>query len=69
MDTSPFEDDTASYVVLVNHEAQRSLWPSSLPVPAGWTASFGPDTRRAAVAHVESTWTDLRPRGLAALDR
>ena len=34
--TNPFEDDDANYFVLINDEEQHSLWPASLPVPAGW---------------------------------
>ncbi|MCX5391996.1 MbtH family protein [Streptomyces sp. NBC_00094] len=69
MDTNPFEDENGTYVVLINDEGQHSLWPSRTAVPAGWTVTFGPDTRQAALAHTESTWTDLKPRSLAATYR
>ncbi|SCG34699.1 MbtH-like protein, partial [Micromonospora rifamycinica] len=35
MNTNPFEDDRASYLVLANSNGQHSLWPSGLTVPSG----------------------------------
>ncbi|GIH26477.1 protein mbtH [Acrocarpospora phusangensis] len=63
---NPFEDDGAIYRVLVNEERQYSLWPAAIPVPAGWTAVFGDDSRQACLDYVEATWTDLRPASLVA---
>lgn len=62
--TNPFEDPDATYLVLVNDEEQHSLWPSFAEVPAGWHTTFGPASRADCLAHVEATWTDLRPRSL-----
>ncbi len=62
--TNPFDDDEASYLVLVNAEGQHSLWPEFIEVPAGWERAFGPDLRRACLDYVEEHWTDLRPRSL-----
>jgi MbtH protein len=64
--TNPFEDEEASYLVLVNGENQHSLWPAALAVPDGWRTTHGPDTRPACLDHVERTWTDLRPASLVA---
>jgi MbtH protein len=66
MSTNPFEDPQGRFLVLVNDENQHSLWPSFAEVPSGWRAVFGDDTREACLAYVESNWTDLRPRSLAA---
>jgi MbtH protein len=30
--TNPFDDENATYVVLVNQEGQYSLWPASGPM-------------------------------------
>ena len=62
--TNPFEDPEGHYLVVVNDEDQHSLWPSFIPVPAGWRVTFGEDSRDACLAYVERTWTDLRPRSL-----
>ncbi|GAA2899386.1 MbtH family protein [Streptosporangium fragile] len=63
--TNPFDDSDASFLVLVNAEAQHSLWPSFAPVPDGWTSVFGPEGRAACLEYVRVHWTDLRPRSLA----
>ncbi|WP_020608202.1 MbtH family protein [Actinokineospora enzanensis] len=62
--SNPFDDRDGEFLVLVNAEAQHSLWPAFAAVPAGWAVVFGPGDREAAVAHVEANWTDLRPRSL-----
>ncbi|MGW3932008.1 MbtH family protein [Streptomyces microflavus] len=62
--TNPFEDENGTYLVLVNHEGQHSLWPSFAEVPAGWTVVHPEDTRQACLDYVEESWTDLRPKSL-----
>lgn len=62
---NPFDDDNGTFLVLVNDEAQYSLWPAFAEIPAGWTTVFGTDTRAACLAYVEEHWTDMRPRSLA----
>ncbi|WP_435975658.1 MbtH family protein [Streptomyces sp. Qhu_M48] len=64
--TNPFDDESAVFLVLVNDEGQHSLWPRFAGVPAGWTRTFGPDSRAACLRHIEETWTDMRPRSLVA---
>ncbi|MER7771806.1 MbtH family protein [Kitasatospora sp. NPDC096140] len=68
--TNPFEDDSATYLVLRNTEGQYSLWPSFAEVPAGWETVRGPADRQACLDHVAEHWTDMRPVSLiAAMDR
>ncbi|EOD63783.1 MbtH family protein [Amycolatopsis vancoresmycina] len=62
--TSPFDDENGRFLVLVNAEEERSLWPVFAAVPAGWTVAQGESSRAEALAHVEATWTDLRPKSL-----
>jgi uncharacterized protein YbdZ (MbtH family) len=62
--TNPFDDAEGTFLVLVNLEAQHSLWPSFVEVPAGWTAVHGPGERAACLDYVRSHWTDLRPLSL-----
>jgi len=66
MSTNPFEDDDATYVVLVNAENQHSLWPQTIAVPDGWTVAHPNDTRQNCLAYVEEHWTDIRPASLIA---
>lgn len=63
--TNPFEDENASYHVVVNDEGQHSLWPQAIDIPAGWLVAFGPAAREACLGYVEKNWTDMRPRSLA----
>jgi MbtH protein len=62
--TNPFENDQGSYLVLVNHEGQHSLWPADIDVPEGWASVLGPADRRACLEHIEAQWTDMRPKSL-----
>ncbi|MFD3519139.1 MbtH family protein [Streptomyces sp. NPDC058653] len=64
--TNPFDDESGIFLVLVNDEGQHSLWPRFADVPDGWNTTFGPDSRAACLAHIEATWTDLRPKSLIA---
>jgi MbtH protein len=62
--TSPFDDENGRFLVLVNAEEERSIWPVFAAVPPGWDVALGESSRAEAVAHVEATWTDLRPKSL-----
>ena len=64
MSTNPFDDETGSFLVLVNDEDQHSLWPTFVDVPAGWRKVFGEASRTECLEYVEEHWTDIRPRSL-----
>lgn len=64
MNTNPFDDDDPAFCVLVNDEEQHCLWPAFKDVPAGWRVVFGMDTRAHCLAHIEKSWTDMRPASL-----
>lgn len=63
--THPFDDDEATFWVLVNDENQHSLWPNFARVPAGWQSAHGPASKAACLEFVEDHWSDMRPRSLA----
>ena len=65
MSTNPFDDEDGEFYALINGEGQYSLWPTFAGVPAGWTAVYGPSPRQEALEHIETNWTDMRPRSLA----
>jgi MbtH protein len=67
--TNPFEDADARYLVLVNDEAQYSLWPATIAGPDGWTVVHGADSRSACLAYVEEHWTDMRPASLVRAEQ
>lgn len=58
---NPFDEPDGVFSVVVNDEQQHSLWPSKVPVPAGWHVVHGDDTRDACLDFIEKNWTDLRP--------
>jgi MbtH protein len=62
--TNPFEDDNATYLVLINEEGQYSLWPSYIDVPQGWTTAHAADTRQRCLDYINENWTDMRPKSL-----
>jgi uncharacterized protein YbdZ (MbtH family) len=64
MSTNPFDDETGTFLVVVNDEDQHSLWPTFADVPAGWGKVFGEASRAACLAYVEEHWTDIRPKSL-----
>lgn len=64
--TNPFDDDSGTFLALLNDEGQYSLWPAFLTVPDGWRAEHGPAARAQCLEHIETNWTDMRPRSLVA---
>ncbi|MEO3784919.1 MbtH family protein [Actinocorallia sp. B10E7] len=64
MATNPFENDEATYLVLINDEGQYSLWPQFAEVPAGWTVARPAGTRQECLDHINEHWTDMRPKSL-----
>jgi MbtH protein len=62
--TNPFDDTDGTFLVLVNLEAQHSLWPSFVEVPPGWRTVHGPEDRESCLEYVRTHWTDLRPLSL-----
>ncbi|WP_085316158.1 MbtH family protein [Derxia lacustris] len=65
MNSSCFDRDGETFVVLVNHEDQYSIWPDWKPVPGGWTVVAGiHGDKRAVLDHIDRLWTDPRPRSL-----
>jgi MbtH protein len=64
MSTNPFDDETGTFLVLVNDEDQHSLWPTSAEIPAGWRQVYGVAGRAECLQFVEQHWTDMRPKSL-----
>jgi MbtH protein len=61
---NPFEDESATYLVVVNYEGQYSLWPTFLVLPQGWTAVGPTGGREECLDWIEAHWTDMRPISL-----
>jgi MbtH protein len=62
----PFENEDASYLVLVNDAGQHSLWPEVIDVPPGWRVVFGPGRRPDCLDYIEANWADIKPTDLSS---
>ena len=60
-------EDTRTYIVLVNHEEQYSLWLADKDIPLGWKAVGKPGSKDECLAYVKEVWTDMRPLSLRTL--
>lgn len=52
------------YLVVRNGEDQYSIWPKGRPLPDGWFDAGFAGTEDACLSHVDSVWTDMRPRSV-----
>ena len=64
MTANPFDDEGASFFVLVNEEEQHSLWPTFVDVPAGWRVAYGEAERVSCLDYIEHNWPDIRAKSL-----
>lgn len=65
MTTSCFDREDETFIVLVNHEEQYSIWPHWKAVPGGWKAVEGiQGDKKVVLEYVEKTWIDMRPLSL-----
>ena len=62
--TAWLDDEEATFVVVVNDEAQYSIWPADRELPLGWYAEGTSGLRQACLEHIDKVWTDMRPRSL-----
>ena len=62
--SNPFEDPDGRYLVLINDEAQYSLWPAWIEVPAGWSVKLDETDRQSCLDYINENWTDMRPKSL-----
>lgn len=59
-----FDQEDATFVVVVNDEEQYSIWPQHKPVPEGWQSVGVEGDKATCLAHIEQVWTDMRPKSL-----
>ena len=55
------QEDTTVYKVVVNHEAQYSIWPSDRENPLGWRDGGLVGTKSECLTYINEVWTDMRP--------
>jgi MbtH protein len=54
-------EDLRSYVVVVNHEEQYSIWFDGRPLPLGWRLVGKSGTKAECLDYIKEVWTDMRP--------
>lgn len=52
------------YEVVVNIEGQYSVWMVCQALPPGWQHTGVRDAKINCLNHINSVWTDMRPRAL-----
>jgi len=57
-------EDKTTYVVVVNHEEQYSIWPDYRELPLGWRAVDKVGSKQECLAYIDQVWTDMRPLSL-----
>ncbi len=55
------DEDTRTYKVVINHEAQYSIWLADRDNPPGWTDVDKRGTKRECLDYIKEVWTDMRP--------
>jgi MbtH protein len=53
-----------SFLVVINHEEQYSIWPGEMDIPAGWRPEGAVGTEAECLDHIDTVWTDMRPLSL-----
>lgn len=57
-------DGAGDMKVVRNDEEQYSIWEHDRPSPPGWHDEGFSGTKDACLKHIESVWSDMRPRSL-----
>jgi MbtH protein len=52
------------FVVVRNDEEQYSIWPAGRELPAGWHDAGFTGPKADCLSHVDTVWTDMRPKSL-----
>jgi MbtH protein len=53
--------DTRTYMAVVNHEEQYSIWLADRELPNGWQDAGKTGTKDECLDYIEQVWTDMRP--------
>lgn len=58
------QEDLAIYKVVINHEAQYSIWPEEKKNPLGWNDEGKSGSKAECLEYIGQVWTDMRPHSL-----
>jgi len=65
MSSSCFDSEDETFIVLINHEEQYSIWPHWKAIPGGWQAIEGiRGDKKTVLEYVDQHWLDMRPKSL-----
>jgi MbtH protein len=53
-----------AFEVVRNNEDQYSIWPATTEPPPGWTRAGFTGGRSECLDHIDTVWTDMRPRSV-----
>jgi len=59
-----FNDESTNFLVVINNEEQYSIWPDYKLLPGGWRKEGKSGSKQECLNHIDSTWTDMRPKSL-----
>ena len=58
------DTENTKYKVVVNDEAQYSIWAADRPNPDGWRDAPKSGSKSECLAYIKEVWTDMRPLSL-----
>jgi MbtH protein len=62
-------EHTAEYIVVVNHEAQYSVWLLDREIPLGWEHAGKSGPKGQCLDWIKEQWTDMCPNSLRKKNR
>lgn len=58
------DNENLVYKVVLNEEAQYSIWPADMSLPVGWSEEGNSGSKEQCLAHIDKVWVDMRPLSL-----
>lgn len=58
------DNPNTTFSVVVNNEAQYSIWPEYKDIPAGWREVGKQGKKEECLSWIKDNWTDMRPKSL-----
>ncbi|BFM50689.1 MbtH family NRPS accessory protein [Marinomonas sp. THO17] len=58
------DNPNTEFTVVINGQEQYSIWPTYHPVPTGWSEVGIVGNKETCLAHINTVWTDMRPKSL-----
>jgi MbtH protein len=59
-----FDREDITFIVVMNHEEQYSIWPEYKAIPNGWREAGFRGPKKDCLDFVDRVWTDMRPLSL-----